>query len=232
MAYVALGIAGAVASRRLGSRINTQIGQLKQSVAEKGGTYVAYDHLPQCLVHATVAVEDQRFFETGAIDPIGLTRALITNIQNKKIVQGGGSITQQLARRIIPSERDRFVENNENRWKILSYSFALEHDYSKQQIFEMYVNFNYYGRQAYGVAQASQAYFGKPLETLSTAECSYLGGLPLAPSTYGDDPTGQSAHDRYLHVIERLLHNNYISRDEATKLNNQNLHFAELPKQP
>ncbi len=228
LAYLSLPIAGTVAAKRLGGEIQAQTAQLKQSLQDKGEIYTPYSQLPKCVVDATVAVEDQRFFETNAIDPIGLVRAGVINIQNRKVVQGGGSITQQLARRLIPTERNNFTENKENRWKILGYSLALQHDYSKQQIFEMYVNFNYYGRQADGVAAAAQAYFSKPLNKLSMAECTYLGGLPLAPSTYGDDPSGTAAHNRYLHVVERLQHNGYVSQDDANKLSTEKLVFRPM----
>jgi penicillin-binding protein 1A len=159
---------------------------------------------------AVLAIEDARFYQHGGVDYIGLLRASLANLGRAKS-QGASTITMQVARNVYLSSEKTFTRKI---YEILL-TTKLEHNLSKDQIFEIYLNQIYLGNRAYGFAAASEAYFGKPLKNISIAEAAMLAGLPKAPSAYNPISNPKRARSRQLYIIERMEENGFITRDQA-----------------
>src|SRR5438067_8961123 len=136
--------------------------------------------IPQSLRDAILATEDRRFYSHWGHDPIGVARAVLQNYRRGRIVEGGSTITQQLAK-VLFLTPDKSL-GRKLREAVLA--LELERRYSKDRILEMYLNQVYFGQGAYGVEAAARSYFGKPVAELNLREAALLAGLPRAPSSY------------------------------------------------
>jgi 1A family penicillin-binding protein len=172
---------------------------------------VPLSEISDYLLLATIAVEDRRFFEHSGFDPRGIGRALINNLINRQTVQGGSTITQQLAKNLYLTH-ERTVERKVNE---AIYTIHLERTYSKQEILEKYLNTIYYGHSAYGIEAAAQTFFNKSANALTLAEASLLAGLPRGPYYYSPFLNNASARQRQKIVLDQMLSAGVIS--EAQK---------------
>jgi penicillin-binding protein 1A len=159
---------------------------------------------------AVLSIEDARFYQHGGVDYIGLLRASLANLGRAKS-QGASTITMQVARNVYLSSEKTFTRKI---YEILL-TTKLEHNLSKDQIFEIYLNQIYLGNRAYGFAAASEAYFGKPLKNISIAEAAMLAGLPKAPSAYNPISNPKRARSRQLYIIERMEEHGFITKEQA-----------------
>lgn len=180
------------------------------SIQEKDG-YTEYEELPQVYVDAVVSVEDKRFFCHGGVDPIAICRALIHDIQAGAFVEGGSTITQQLAKNLYFSQEKELTRKAAE----VFLAMDLERNYSKEEILELYVNSIYFGDGYYSVAEASEGYFGKEPEAMSDYESTLLAGIPNAPSVYAPTKNPDLAAQRQLQVVERMEACGYFSSEEA-----------------
>jgi penicillin-binding protein 1A len=139
---------------------------------------ISLDRMPAHLVQAFIASEDNRFFHHRGLDYLAILRASLRNIFSGEIVQGGSTITQQVVKSLLLSPEKRF--SRKFREAILAY--RIEKYLSKEEILHLYLNQIYLGHGAYGVAAASESYFGKSVDALTLAESAMLAGLPQAPS--------------------------------------------------
>jgi penicillin-binding protein 1A len=187
--------------------------------------YVAYAQIPPCLEEAIVSVEDKRFFLHGGVDPVALARVLVEDALNDRVDHGGSTITLQLARMMlrVPRKQLSAAAKLQSELRIMRAGLIVEHDFSKQQILELYLNGIYLGRRATGVEAAAQAYFAVPLQQLSRAQCIYIAGLPNDPTRFGADPSGQRAMARYRHVIATMQRNGYLTKQQAVALGDDQL---------
>lgn len=179
--------------------------------------------IPKHMIQATVAIEDQNFFQHPGFSVRGITRAFKSNLTNESL-QGGSTITQQLIKNTLLTPERTF----ERKAKELILSFITEFYYTKDQILAMYLNQVPYGGSAYGVEEAAQMYFGKSIRQVSLAEASFLAGLPAAPtkfSPYGPHP--ETARSRQQQVLRRMVEDGYITNQEAEQALSQEL--AILP---
>jgi penicillin-binding protein 1A len=176
------------------------------------------DDIPKVMTNAVLAIEDARFFQHGGVDYIGVVRAGLANVGKVKS-QGASTITMQVARNVYLSSEKTFTRKI---YEILL-TFKLEHNLSKAQILEIYMNQIFLGNRAYGFAAASEAYFGKPLKDITIAEAAMLAGLPKAPSAYNPIVKPKRARARQLHIIERMLENGFITAQEADAAKKQEL---------
>ncbi|WP_179151876.1 biosynthetic peptidoglycan transglycosylase [Oceanobacillus senegalensis] len=160
--------------------------------------FVRLEDVSPDFTDAVVAIEDHRFYRHGAFDLISLVRAMLTNLKAKEIVQGGSTLTQQVAKNLYFSNNQNFIRKVAE----LFVAFDLERIYSKDDILELYVNIIYYGEGNYGVKEASLYYFGKTPEELSYEEATFLAGLPQAPSLYSSNDN--MAKQRQSEVMEAL----------------------------
>lgn len=177
--------------------------------------FVKYDDLPKDLIDATVAVEDHRFWEHGSVDFVSIGRAIFSNIKAGEAKEGGSTITQQVSKNLY-FMNDKY--NRDRKIAELIMSSKLEKNYSKQQIFELYVNTIYYGNGYYGIKAAAKGYFNKEPKDLTLDECTLLAGVPNAPSKYAPTVNIELCKDRQAKVIRSMVKYNYISQEEADKI--------------
>ncbi len=175
--------------------------------------YVPLDKIPEDLVNAFIAIEDSRFYQHRGVDLIGIFRAMFANIQSGEVVQGGSTITQQLARNLFLDHR----RTMERKMAEISIALQLERRYTKDQIMEMYLNQIYFGDGNWGVNQAARAYFNKDASSLTLAEAAVLAGLVQSPSTYTPVRGWTLAIARQKIVLNRMAELNYITPEEAEK---------------
>src|SRR3954451_23220375 len=174
--------------------------------------------IPQDARNATVAIEDNRFYKHHGVDYEGVVRAAIKNLQNRKTVQGGSTITQQLVRALYIKDPTRNFKRKVREAKLAS---ELEDEHPKDWILTAYLNNVPYGtvngRQAVGIEAAAEIYFSKHAKDLTLDEAALLAGLPQAPSEYGPFKNPTAALERRNEVLRAMAKNHYISAAEASK---------------
>jgi penicillin-binding protein 1A len=187
-------------------RIYTEDGLLIGEFGEERRAVVKLKDTPLILREAILAAEDERFYQHGGIDTMGVIRAALANIMSGGAKEGASTITMQVARNFFLTSEKTF------RRKINEALLAIkiEHALTKDEIFELYINHIYLGQRAYGFAAAAQIYFGKSLAKLNTAEAAMLAGLPKAPSAYNPVVNPRRAKGRQLYVLGRMRALGYI----------------------
>ncbi len=180
--------------------------------------------IPKVMKDAVLAVEDARFFSHGGVDYLGVIRAALANLGRAKS-QGASTITMQVARNAYLSAEKSYTRKI---YEILL-TFKLEHLLTKDQILEIYMNQIFLGNRAYGFAAASDAYFGKPLKSISIAEAAMLAGLPKAPSAYNPIINPKRAKARQYYVIDRMEENGFITAVEAKDAKEEELKVKTGP---
>ncbi|HXI15875.1 MAG TPA: transglycosylase domain-containing protein [Chloroflexota bacterium] len=164
------------------------------------------------MLQATLAIEDAGFYQHRGFDIRGIARAFLNNIRaGGEIVGGGSTITQQLVKRSFLSDESSYLR----KMKELVLAVQVETVYSKDQVFEMYLNQVYYGNQAYGIEAAALSYFGKHAKDLALSEASILAGLVQLPSRYDPVTNPKAAHGRQEQVLEAMVRNNMVTQEEA-----------------
>lgn len=186
-------------------------GTLLANRGETGGRTITIGEVPPYLPKAFVAIEDRRFYEHFGIDPIGLTRAVVNNLTRRGGVQGGSTLTQQLAKNLFLTQERTAARKIQE--AILS--LWLERTYSKDQILELYLNRVYFGSGAYGVEAAAQRYFNKSARSVSVAEAAMLAGLVQAPSRLAPNRNPEAAEKRAQLVISAMAEQGLISQATA-----------------
>ena len=164
------------------------------------GHWLAADKLPPRIVDATIAAEDRRFFSHFGIDPIAIARATLHDLRARRVVEGGSTITQQVAKLRLQS-RDRSLRSKLRETVV---ALRLEHRYSKREILAMYLNLAPYGNQVSGIARASRAYFGCAPENLTAAQAAFLASLPQRPSAFNPLRDPDKARARQQLVLARM----------------------------
>lgn len=166
--------------------------------------------VPAQMRNAILAAEDERFYQHGGVDYVGVLRAAVSNVFSGGVSQGASTITMQVARNFYLSNERTF----DRKFNEALLSFKIEHNLTKDQILELYINQINLGQRAYGFAAAAQIYFGKPLDKLSVAEMAMLAGLPKAPSRYNPVVNPKRAQQRQQYVLRRMRELNYITDAE------------------
>ena len=180
----------------------------------QGGRPLRFEDFPPHLVEAVTAIEDRRFFKHFGLDPRGLARAMLVNARAGRFVQGGSTLTQQLAKNVFLTPERSFKRKVQE----LLLAFWLEAHFTKQDIFALYMNRVYFGSGAYGVQAAAETYFNRPVQNLSQAEAALLAGLLKAPSRYAPTRNPQAAQARARVVIQAMQAAGHLSGDAATVL--------------
>lgn len=195
-------------------RIYSSDDKLIAEFGEKRRTPVTIDQIPEQQLQAFLAAEDSRFYEHFGVDFIGLGRAAVELASTGEIQSGGSTITMQVARNYFLT-RDRTFARKFNE---ILLSFQIEKELDKQTILELYLNKIYLGNRAYGLAAASQVYYGKPVDELDLAQMAMLAGLPKAPSAYNPLANPERARIRRDWILGRMAELDFITeeqRDEA-----------------
>ena len=187
----------------------------KVKEVQSSENFIKYNDLPKNLIDETVAVEDHRFWDHGTVDPISLARAIFSNIKAGEAVEGGSTITQQVSKNLYFMD-DKY--NRDRKVAELIMSSKLEKSYSKQEIFELYVNTIYYGNGYYGIKAAAKGYFNKEPKDLTLDECTLLAGVPNAPSKYAPTVNIELCKNRQDKVIRSMVKYNYLTQEQADKI--------------
>lgn len=173
---------------------------------------IPYKDIPQSLVHAFISAEDSKFFEHGGINFTAILRATLANIKAGHSVQGGSTITQQVAKSLILKDTEKKFSR---KIKEAILANRMEKNLKKEEILYLYLNQIYLGHGAWGIEEAAQIYYRKHVKDLTLAECALLAGLPQAPSKYSPILNPVRAKERQMYVLGRMADENYITRDEA-----------------
>ena len=196
-------------------------GEVNKKVNKK--TYISLDEMPFFIKYAVISAEDKRFYSHFGIDIEGIARASLVNIQEGEIVQGGSSLTQQLAKNLfLSNERSYFRKGEE-----LILALLLEKNYTKDEILEIYLNSVYFGSGAYGISEASYIYFDKNPIDLNLAECAMLAGLLTAPSLNSPYVDFDTAKKRQALVLDAMAKQSFISPDLANKAKSVKIRLKE-----
>lgn len=210
------------------SRVHAGDGKLINEFAKEARVFVPIEAIPRYLKNAFVAAEDQRFYNHDGFDEKGFIRAMWANffhILKGERLEGGSTITQQVAKNfLVGNER-----NVARKLREIVIARRIEKALDKPHILELYLNDIYFGRRAYGVAAAALNYFGKSLAELSLSEIAYLALLPKGPNNYRlDDPVKKRrALLRRNYVLDRMVEDNYISREVADESQTEQLEQIE-----
>ena len=183
---------------------------------------IPLSEMPDYLVTAFVSAEDSRFYEHGGIDLMSILRATIKNIHAGGIVQGGSTITQQVAKSFFLSPEKKYARKMKE--AILAY--RIDKHFSKDEVLYLYLNQIYLGYGTYGVEAAARTYFGKHAKDLTLSEASILAGLPQAPSRYSPIKHLAMAKKRQLYVLTQMVKNGYISQEESDKAYKKSVYLA------
>ncbi len=179
--------------------------------------YIKYEDLPQNYINAVIAVEDHRFREHGAIDLVAIARAIYINVTNFELLEGGSTITQQVAKNIF------YIENSNpvpRKIAEIITAFDLEKYYTKDEIIELYVNTIYFGDGYYGIEEACQGYLGKSATEMNLQDCTMMAGIPNAPSVYAPTVNPDLTRSRQEKVISDMKEYGYLSEEDSQNLLN------------
>jgi len=192
-------------------RVYTADGKLIATFGETRRIPVKIDQVPQPLKNAFLAAEDANFYSHPGVDWQGVVRALGLMISKRTLhVPGGSTITQQVARGFFLSSEVSLTRKATE----IFLSFRIEHELSKDEIFELYLNKIFFGNRAYGVAAAAEFYYGKTLSQLTLAECAMLASLPKFPSSSNPLSNRTRATERRSYVLQRMLENGFINAEQ------------------
>lgn len=188
--------------------------------------YTKLNQVDKKYIDALIATEDHRFYEHNGIDRISILRAITVNFKNKKIIEGGSTISQQLIKNLI---LDQNVTVN-RKIKEAYLTLRFEKMYSKDDILELYMNTSYFGSGYYNILSASIGYFGKMPNDLTKTESVFLAGVPNAPAVYDPRVNEKKAHQRRNQVLSKMVDNNVISEEEAKELSKEKIKVLDKDK--
>ncbi len=210
--------------KQQGITVESADGRVVANYGDVYGSYVPYDQLPKSLVLAVIATEDRRFFEHNGIDFFGIARAMVTNLIHGQVVQGGSTVTQQVAKNVfLTPERSM-----KRKFQEVLLAFWLEARFSKKEIMAIYLNRVYLGAGAFGVDAASKRYFNKGARDLSLYESAQLAGLLKAPSRYSPAANTERAKARVHQVLLNMVDAGYLKKKEVEPTI---ANYAKLPAQ-
>ncbi len=224
--YMAIGLPDinglAAANKTPAVQVYDAEGGLIANYGDIYGKSLDYQHIPQNVIDALIATEDRHFFSHFGIDPLGILRAAFVNFRRGKFVQGGSTITQQLAKNVFLTP-DRTLKR---KFQEMLLAFWLEARFSKQEILSIYLNRVYLGSGNYGIDAAARNYFGKPATDLNLAESAVIVGLLKAPSRYAPTNNIDRSRGRAEQVLLNMVDADMLEKDKV-KPNIRSLHFPE-----
>jgi penicillin-binding protein 1A len=208
-------------------RVRAANGQVLVSLGPSFGKWLTYDEIPPEMRAAMIAVEDKRFRSHIGVDPIGIARSVKVRVDTGHWLQGGSTITQQLARNIFLTNTRTFGR----KLKEIVLAMALERKFSKDQILELYLNRVYFGGGAYGIDAASRKFFGHGADHLSLGEAAIVAGLVKAPSNYAPSADAEAARNRSGVVLNSMVENGFISPSAAASVHPAEIRIQETTAQ-
>jgi penicillin-binding protein 1A len=189
-------------------------GSILQQSGDATRERVTIDKMPETLANAFIAAEDRRFYQHDGVDYTGIVRAMARNVSSGGLMEGGSTITQQLARMAFLNQDRSLIR----KVKEAILAQRLERDIrDKRKLLEHYLNLVYLGSEAYGVADAAWVYFGKTIDQLTIGESAMIAGLPPAPTQYSPIVNPDIAKERRTIVLERMLEQGFINPEQASQ---------------
>lgn len=198
-------------------RIYSAEGLLIGEFGEERRDFIKIDETPSHLKQAILAAEDDRFYQHGGVDYIGILRAAYSNFAGGGALQGASTITMQVARNFFLTKEKTLTR----KFSEALLAFKIEHSLSKDKILELYINQIYLGQRSYGFSAAAQTYFGKSLDDINLAEAAMLAGLPKAPSRFNPVVNPKRAKIRQRYVLKRMRELDLISSEALAKAEKQ-----------
>ena len=192
---------------------NTPLEEKIEEIQEKEN-YTKLSELPQIYLDAVISVEDHRFYQHPGIDIIAIGRAFINDIKAMRYVEGGSTITQQLAKNIYFTQEKKMTRKIAEMFM----AFKLEKNLSKEEILELYLNTSYFGNGYDTVKEASRGYFGKEPNEMTDGECVMLAGIPNAPSVYAPTVNKELCKQRQNKVISSMVEYGYLNQEQADSI--------------
>ena len=193
------------------SRVYSDNNKLLAEFFLENRTPVVLESVPEMLIKALIATEDVRFYSHYGLDFRGIARALYRNIRAGKVLEGGSTLTQQLAKILFLTPERSYTR----KLKEMILALRIEQRYTKREILSLYLNQIYFGNGAYGIEAAAQIYFGKSAKDLNVEECALLAGLPRSPKYYSPFKSPASALGRRAYVLNRMVAAGIITRSQA-----------------
>lgn len=176
--------------------------------------YTNFSELPQMYKNAVIAVEDHRFYKHNGIDIIAIGRSAFNDIKAMSFVEGGSTITQQLAKNIYFTQKKKI----ERKIAEVFMAFEIEKNCDKDEILELYLNTSYFGDGYYTPKEACRGYFNKELNEMTDYECILLAGIPNAPSVYAPTKNPELAKQRQKQVMKKMIEYGYLTEEEADNI--------------
>ncbi len=198
------------------TRIYDRNGNLLYEVFDQGRRdEVPLTEIALALQSATIATEDDTFYENPGFDPESIGRAALEWYQEGEIVSGGSTITQQLVRNIVFDPAERSEQTLRRKLKEAALAWVMTQQYSKEDILALYLNVTYYGNLAYGIGGAADVYFDKQASELTLAESAFLAGLPQSPANWDPYTNFELAKNRQRQVLDLMVRHGYLTQAEA-----------------
>jgi penicillin-binding protein 1A len=206
----------------LATKVYSVDGEVLDKFYIKNRSHVSFQEIPKTVINALIATEDKNFYSHWGVDMVRFMKAMVKNAFAMRLKEGASTITQQLSRSLYLGHEDRNIFDGITR-KIREFLTAiqLERTFTKDEILEFYLNVVYFGRGAYGIASASQVYFGKPLGDLNLSEVATLIALVKGPAFYDPENHPDRAMGRRNLVIGQMLKYGYISKEQAAEARNE-----------
>jgi penicillin-binding protein 1A len=205
--------------------LQAQDGSLIATYGDLYGETLKLDELPKALPEAVIATEDRRFYQHFGLDLLGMARAAFANLRAGHVVEGGSTLTQQLAKNLFLTPDRTLLRKAQEALLAL----WLEHHFDKDRLLEIYLNRVYFGAGAYGVDAAAHRYFGKSARMLDTYECALLAGLLKAPSKFSPAGNRKLAAGRTAQVLDNMVAAGYLSAADAAATAQHSVTLASVP---
>lgn len=189
----------------------------------KNKKFVPLQEVPKNIQNAVIAIEDKDFWTHKGVSPKALVRALFADVASGKLQYGGSTLTQQLAKNALLTQKKSFVR----KYQEVVLAREIEEKYSKPDILEMYLNSVYMGRGCFGVQECAQAFFGNDVESLDLAQSAFLAALLPAPSKLSSNVSHEAAKARQELVLQKMLEQGYITSEQKKEAEGENLVFAK-----
>ncbi|MFG6116242.1 PBP1A family penicillin-binding protein [Halobacillus sp. MO56] len=199
--------------------VELENGEVIERIYTENRTSISIDEVPDHVEDAFIAVEDARFYEHGGIDPRAIFRALYKDLIAMKKVEGGSTITMQLAKNLFLTNDKTWMRKT----KEVMAALYLERNYTKKEILELYLNRIYFGKGIYGIEQASQTFYSKPASEMTISEGAMLAGMPKAPNTYSPLDNPEEAVKRRNVVLSRMHDVGMITSEQMLQLQGKTL---------
>lgn len=188
----------------------------KVATIKEKENYTKISEVPTMYKNAVISVEDHRFYQHNGIDIIAIGRAVINDIKAMGFVEGGSTITQQLAKNIYFTQEKKITRKIAE----VFMAFEIEKNYSKDEILELYLNTSYFGDGYHTVKEACKGYFHKELDEMTDYECILLAGIPNAPSVYSLTVNPELAKQRQKQVMNKMIQYGYLTQEQADNITN------------